>query len=107
MNCPKCGKEMIRVEKSTMSGRDMRTYRCDDCQEEHIVDYGIALWQALSDGREAEAARRAEEESARKNEAVSQRREGPSAKGDNKFYIRVGVIVAVCLVAMIVLLSSL
>jgi len=31
----------------------MRTYRCDRCQDEHIVDYGIALWQALSDARES------------------------------------------------------
>ena len=23
-----------------MSGADMRTYRCDRCREEHIVDYG-------------------------------------------------------------------
>jgi transposase-like protein len=50
-NCPKCGKEMIRVDKSTMSGRDMRTYRCDHCQEEHIVDFGPALWKVLSDAR--------------------------------------------------------
>jgi len=106
MNCPKCGKDMIRVEKSTMSGRDMRTYRCDDCQEEHIVDYGIALWKAMSDGREAEATRRSEEESLRSNEVVTQRREGGPAKSDDKSYIRVGIIVAVCLVAMIVLLSS-
>ena len=106
-DCPKCGKEMIRIEKSTMSGRDMRTYRCDDCQEDHIVDYGIALWKALSDGREAEAARRAEEESLREGEAARQQRERRAAKADAKLYIRVGVIVTVCLVAMIVLLSSL
>jgi hypothetical protein len=42
------GAEMFMVDKSTMSGRDMRTYRCDHCQEEHIVDYGIALWKAMS-----------------------------------------------------------
>ena len=45
--CPRCGAEMFMVDKS-MSGRDMRTYRCDHCQEEHIVDYGIALWKAMS-----------------------------------------------------------
>jgi CRISPR/Cas system type I-B associated protein Csh2 (Cas7 group RAMP superfamily) len=107
MNCPKCGKEMIRVEKSTMSGRDMRTYRCDYCGEDHIVDYGIALWKAMSDARHAEGNWRTEEESLQKKEVVRQRREGRTARGDNKFYIRVGVIVAVSLVAMIVLLSSL
>jgi transposase-like protein len=52
--CPKCGKEMIRVEKFTMSGRDMRTYRCDHCREEHIVDFGTALWKAMSDANKTE-----------------------------------------------------
>ncbi len=46
--CPRCGAEMFMVDKSTMSGRDMRTYRCDHCQEEHVVDYGVALWKAMS-----------------------------------------------------------
>ena len=50
--CPKCGKEMVLTEKSTMSGRDMRTYRCDHCQEEQVVDYGIALWKAMSSADE-------------------------------------------------------
>ena len=27
-DCPKCGKEMRLVERSSMSGDDMRTYRC-------------------------------------------------------------------------------
>jgi len=45
---------MNMVDKSTMSGRDLRTYRCDRCREEHIVDYGIALWQAMSDARKSE-----------------------------------------------------
>jgi predicted RNA-binding Zn-ribbon protein involved in translation (DUF1610 family) len=47
--CPKCGKEMRLVDRSSMSGNDMRTYRCDDCREEHIVDFGTALWKILSD----------------------------------------------------------
>jgi hypothetical protein len=45
---------MFMVDKSTMSGRDMRTYRCDHCQEEHIVDYRMALWKALSDARQSD-----------------------------------------------------
>jgi hypothetical protein len=40
---------MILVDRSTMSGDDMRTYRCDHCREEHIVDFGTALWKSLSD----------------------------------------------------------
>jgi hypothetical protein len=51
MKCEKCGKEMSMEDKDTSSGRDMRTYRCDHCQETHIVDNGIALWQALSDAQ--------------------------------------------------------
>jgi DNA-directed RNA polymerase subunit RPC12/RpoP len=52
--CPKCGREMDRIDKSTMSGRDMRTYRCDHCGEEHIVDYGIALWKVMSDANKSD-----------------------------------------------------
>jgi hypothetical protein len=40
---------MVLVDRSTMSGDDMRTYRCGHCQEEHIVDFGTALWKKLSD----------------------------------------------------------
>ena len=50
-DCPKCGKEMRPVERSSMSGDDMRTYRCDDCAEEHIMNFGTALWKILSDAR--------------------------------------------------------
>ena len=52
--CPKCGKEMILVDKTTFTGNDMRTYRCDHCQKEHIVDFGTALWKVLSDARESD-----------------------------------------------------
>jgi predicted RNA-binding Zn-ribbon protein involved in translation (DUF1610 family) len=52
--CPKCGKEMILMEKTTFSGDDMRTYRCDHCREEHILNLGTALWKALADARESE-----------------------------------------------------
>ena len=51
-DCPKCGREMTMVDKDTMSGNDMRTYRCEHCNEEHIVNYGTALWKILSDSRE-------------------------------------------------------
>jgi transposase-like protein len=54
MKCPQCGKEMRLEDKDTSSGRDMRTYRCDQCQKSHIVDNGTALWKVLSDAREAE-----------------------------------------------------
>lgn len=51
--CPTCGKEMRLVDRSSMSGDDMRTYRCDRCQNEHIVDFGIATWKAMSDLRDS------------------------------------------------------
>jgi hypothetical protein len=37
-----------------MSGADMRTYRCDRCREEHIVDFGIALRKRMSDARRSD-----------------------------------------------------
>jgi len=51
---PKCGTEMILVDRSSMLGADMRTYRCDRCRKEHIVDYGIALWKGMSDARRSD-----------------------------------------------------
>jgi transposase-like protein len=54
MECPTCGKEMIMVEKYTMMGRDLRTYRCDHCQKKHVVDRGIALWKLMSDANKSE-----------------------------------------------------
>ena len=44
---------MSLEEKDTSSGRDMRTYRCRECGRSEDVNYGIALWQLLSDAREA------------------------------------------------------
>jgi predicted RNA-binding Zn-ribbon protein involved in translation (DUF1610 family) len=52
MPCPDCGTEMDLEDKSTFTGRDMRTYRCPACGREQIVDNGVALWQALHDARE-------------------------------------------------------
>ena len=52
--CPDCGRYMDLEEKDTSSGRDMRTYRCRHCGRSEDVDYGIALWQVLSDAREAD-----------------------------------------------------
>jgi hypothetical protein len=45
---------MIMVERFTMSGDDMRTYRCRRCRKEHIVDFGVATWKLLSDARNSE-----------------------------------------------------
>jgi len=42
---------MVLVDRSTMSGDDMRTYRCDACGKEHIMNFGTALWKVLSDAR--------------------------------------------------------
>jgi hypothetical protein len=45
---------MTLVERTTMTGNDMRSYRCDQCKREHIVNFGPALWQILHDARERE-----------------------------------------------------
>jgi len=54
MKRERCGQEMRLEDKDTSSGRDMRIYYCDHCQESHIVDNGIALWKVLSDARESD-----------------------------------------------------
>lgn len=46
--CPECGHPMHCVDKSTMSGDDMRTLRCQACGHEEIVNYGMATWKAMS-----------------------------------------------------------
>ena len=43
---------MTLIERTTMTGDDMRTYRCERCRKEHIVNFGPALWKVLSDARE-------------------------------------------------------
>ena len=48
-SCPICREQMVFVEKYTMGGDDLRTYRCDRCGKEHIVDFGVATWKAMSD----------------------------------------------------------
>ena len=55
--CPTCGKEMTLIDKTTFTGDDMRTYRCEPCGQQYIMNFGTALWKALSDAREAEEAR--------------------------------------------------
>jgi DNA-directed RNA polymerase subunit RPC12/RpoP len=55
--CPDCGREMDLIDRTTFTGNDMRTYRCEHCGEEHIVNFGPALWQILSDARAAEKKR--------------------------------------------------
>jgi predicted RNA-binding Zn-ribbon protein involved in translation (DUF1610 family) len=55
--CPTCGREMDLIEKTTMTGSDMRTYRCEHCGEEHVINFGPALWKILSDAREADEKR--------------------------------------------------
>jgi hypothetical protein len=52
--CPTCGREMDLIDRTTFTGNDMRTYRCEHCQLERIRNFGPALWQILSDAREAE-----------------------------------------------------
>lgn len=52
--CPTCGEEMTFVEKYTMMGDDLRTYRCNCCRKEHIIDFGTAMWKLMSDANKSE-----------------------------------------------------
>jgi hypothetical protein len=45
---------MRLVDRSSMGGSDMRSYLCAHCQEEHILDFGVAAWKRLSDAGETD-----------------------------------------------------
>jgi hypothetical protein len=44
---------MTLIEKTTMTGNDMRTYRCARCRKEHVVNFGVALWTVLSEANKS------------------------------------------------------
>ena len=50
--CPDCAIEMVQIEKSTFTGRDMREYQCPKCGRTQIIDNGKALWAILSETNE-------------------------------------------------------
>ena len=52
--CPDCGGEMIQTEKNTMSGDDLRTFRCERCGKDRDVDFGMALWKLMSDANRSD-----------------------------------------------------
>lgn len=64
MICERCGAEMQQTEKDTSSGRDIREYKCTECGHSDWEDRGKALWQILSDGREADEAEKASQSQA-------------------------------------------
>jgi predicted RNA-binding Zn-ribbon protein involved in translation (DUF1610 family) len=45
--CPDCAIEMVQIEKTTFTGRDMREYQCPKCGRTQIIDNGKALWAIL------------------------------------------------------------
>lgn len=49
IRCPDCRREMAFVERFTMFGDDQRTYRCQKCGKDHIINFGVAEWKRLSD----------------------------------------------------------
>ena len=59
--CPRCSGPMRQAEKDTFSGRVMRTYRCEPCGLEEVVDEGKALWAILHDENEASEEKKDEE----------------------------------------------
>jgi ssDNA-binding Zn-finger/Zn-ribbon topoisomerase 1 len=50
--CTDCNLEMVQIEKTTFTGRELRECQCPKCKRTRIVDCGKALWQVLSDARE-------------------------------------------------------
>jgi len=52
--CPDCGRKMVQIEKHTMSGNDLRTFRCKRCGKEHDLDFGVALWKVMSDANKSD-----------------------------------------------------
>jgi ssDNA-binding Zn-finger/Zn-ribbon topoisomerase 1 len=50
--CPDCAIEMVQIEKTTFTGRDMREYQCPKCRRTQIIDNGKALWGILSEANE-------------------------------------------------------
>ena len=50
--CPDCAIEMLQIEKTTFTGRDMREYQCPKCGRKQIIDNGKALWAILSEANE-------------------------------------------------------
>lgn len=52
MQCAQCGSEMEQIDKSTVTGREIREYLCRRCGFTDIVDEGEALWQILHNARE-------------------------------------------------------
>ena len=45
---------MVFVEKFTMLGDDQRTYLCESCRKEHVLNFGTALWKLMSDANREE-----------------------------------------------------
>jgi Zn finger protein HypA/HybF involved in hydrogenase expression len=50
--CPDCAIEMLQIERTTFTGRDMREYQCPKCGRKQIIDAGKALWAILSEANE-------------------------------------------------------
>ena len=50
--CPDCAVEMVQIDKTTFTGRDMREFQCPKCGRRQIIECGKALWQILSEANE-------------------------------------------------------
>jgi len=71
MICVRCSAAMRMTEKDTSSGREIREYVCDECGYSDWEDNGLALWQVLSDAREADEVERAASAVAGRNGAAT------------------------------------
>jgi DNA-directed RNA polymerase subunit RPC12/RpoP len=53
--CPKCGGKLVFEDKNTMSGEDIREYRCASCGESVVENRGPALWYIMQEANKKES----------------------------------------------------
>jgi len=54
--CPECGAATKLVDRTSMSGNDLRDWGCTACSWSHVFDLGPALWKLMSDANKDEPA---------------------------------------------------
>ena len=52
MKCAKCGAAMYFTGKDTLSGDEIREYRCATCGHEDSESGGPALWRVMQENKD-------------------------------------------------------
>lgn len=50
--CPDCSLDLVQTGKDTITGREIREYRCPKCGRDDWIDHGKAIWATLHDDGE-------------------------------------------------------